>query len=191
MPERTAQTMPVATRVMTADELFRLPDDGYPCELVKGVLRKKTPAGFDHGAIIMNLSVPLAQHVRSHNLGVVCGAETGFRLASDPDTVRAPDIAFVRRDRLPASGRPTGFWPGAPDLAVEVLSPSDTVFDVDEKVAAWLAAGAAAVWIVNPRRQTVTIQRSAGAARTFSDQDTLDGEDIVSEFRLPIAEIFA
>lgn len=183
--------MTVKNRVVTADELFRLPDDGYRYELVKGELRKMTPAGFDHGAIIMNLGAPLSAHVRSNNLGVVCGAETGFRLASDPDTVRAPDIAFVRRDRIPASGRPVGFWPGAPDVAVEVLSPGDTVFEVDQKVAAWLTAGATAVWVVNPQRRTVTVHRATGAPRTLSEQDTLDGEDIVPGFRLSVADVFA
>ena len=183
--------MTVKNRLMTADELFRWPDDGYRYELVKGELRTMTPAGFDHGAIVMNLAGPLSAHVRLNGLGVVCGAETGFRLASDPDTVRAPDIAFVRRDRIPASGRPVGFWPGAPDVAVEVLSPSDTVFAVDEKVAAWLAAGAAAVWVVNPQRRTVTIHRAAGAPRTLSERDTLDGEDIVPGFRLSVTHVFA
>lgn len=190
MPQRPHNmTMPVTHRTVTADELFRLPDDGYRYELVRGELRKMTPAGFDHGAIIMNLAAPLGQHVKSHGVGVVCGAETGFRLASDPDTVLAPDIAFVRRERIPAAGRPSGFWLGAPDLAVEVLSPSDAVFAVDEKVAAWLAAGAAAVWVVT--RRTVTVHRVAGETRILSESDTLDGEELVPGFRLRVADVFA
>jgi Uma2 family endonuclease len=183
--------MAVTHRTVTADELFRLPEDGYRYELVRGELRKMTPAGFDHGAIVMNLAAPLGQHVKSHGLGVVCGAETGFRIASDPDTVLAPDIGFVRRERIPASGRPSGFWPGAPDLAVEVLSPSDTVFAVDEKVTAWLTAGAAAVWILNPQRRNITIHRAAGQPRVLSEQETLDGEDVIPGFRLRVAEVFA
>ena len=139
----------------------------------------------------MNLATPLAQHVKMHGLGVVCGAETGFRLASDPDTVLAPDIGFVRRDRLPASGLPAGYWPGAPDLAVEVLSPGDTIFEVDEKVATWLAAGAAAVWVVNPKRRTVTTHRAGAAPLTLSEDETLAGDDVVAGFRLPVTEIFA
>lgn len=183
--------MALTGRARTADELFRLPDDGYRYELVKGELRKMTPAGFEHGAVVMNLSAPLAQHVKASGLGVVCGAETGFKVASDPDTVLAPDIAFVRRDRIPASGRPTTFWPGAPDLAVEVLPPSDTIFAVDEKVATWLSAGAAAVWVVNPRNRTVAIYRSGAAQRTLPEQETLDGEQVISGFRLSVAEVFA
>ncbi|HEX8353452.1 MAG TPA: Uma2 family endonuclease, partial [Pyrinomonadaceae bacterium] len=109
----------------TASELFVMPHDGSRYELVKGELRKMSPSGSEHGAIIINISVLLAQHVKSKKLGVCFGAETGFKIAADPDTVRAPDVAFVRRERIPESGIPKKFWPGAPDLAVEVLSPGD------------------------------------------------------------------
>ena len=182
--------MPLTGRAITADELFHLPEDGYRHELVKGEVRKMTPAGFDHGAIVANLTAPLLQHVKSHGLGVVCGAETGFKIAGDPDTVRAPDVAFVRRERIPASGRPTGFWPGPPDLAVEVLSPSDTIFAMDEKVAAWLAAGARVVWVVNPSRRTVTIHRAGANLRVLSEAEALEGGDDVPDFRLPLSELF-
>ena len=120
---------------MTAEELFRLPDDNCRHELVKGELRRMAAAGFRHGAVIMNVAGPLSQHVRTHELGVVCGAETGFALERDPDTVLAPDIAFVRRERILASGLPAAFWEGPPDLAVEVTSPGDTRREVAEKVA--------------------------------------------------------
>ena len=130
-------------RTVTADELFRMPEDGYRYALVRGGLLRMTPAGFDHGAVIMNLAVPLGQHVKTGRLGVVCGAETGFVLERRPDTVLAPDIAFVRRERIPAAGRPRTFWDGPPDLAVEVRSPGDTRKEVAEKVAAWLASGTA------------------------------------------------
>jgi Uma2 family endonuclease len=149
-----------------------------------------TPAGFGHGAIVANVTGPLIQHVKAGNLGVVCGAETGFRVGSNPDTVLAPDVAFVLRERLPSSGAPAGYWPGAPDLAVEVLSPSDKVFDVDAKVAAWLEAGTLAVWVVNPHRRVVTIHRAGAEPRTLSDSDTLAGDDIVAGFRLAVADIF-
>lgn len=184
--------MSVRGRTMTSEELFRLPGGrGHRYELVKGELRQMTPAGFDHGVVIMNLAAPMSQFVRRQNLGVVCGAETGFKIERDPDTVRAPDIAFVRRDRLPTSGRPTGFWDGAPDLAVEVLSPSDTGLEVEEKVRSWLAAGASAVWVVSPKNRTVTIHRAGTAPRTLSEPESLDGEDVVPGFRMRVADIFA
>jgi len=176
---------------MTAGELFRMPDDGYRYELVKGELKRMTPAGFDHGAIIVNLTAPLFQHVKAHRLGVVCGAETGFTLSTNPDTVLAPDIAFVRRDRIPASGRPRSYWNGAPDLAVEVLSPSDSRAEIDEKVTQWLSAGTCAVWVVHPKTETVTVHRREEPPQTLSRSETLDGGDLIAGFRLPVAEIFA
>jgi Uma2 family endonuclease len=177
-------------RMMSADELERLPDDGQRHELVNGELSTMTPSGFDHGAVIANLTAPLVSHVRSKNLGVVVGAETGFKLTSKPDTVRAPDIAFIRRDRLPASGRPTTFWLGAPDLAVEVLSPTDTVLEIEKKVAAWLAAGAAMVWVLNPKSRTITVHRAGTRPRVLSEKETLSGEDVLADFAIPVADAF-
>lgn len=182
--------MAITKRATTAEELYWMPDDGHRYELVRGELRQTTPAGFNHGVIVANLTLPLAQHVRAYRLGVACSAGTGFHIASDPDTVRAPDIAFVRRERIPASGRTEKFWRGAPDLAVEVLSPDDTVYETDEKVAAWLEAGAHAVWVVDPKRRTVTIYR-AEASRTLAESQTLGGDDVVPGFRVAVAEIFA
>jgi Uma2 family endonuclease len=182
--------MSTTTQPMTADELFMMPDDRFRYELVKGELRKMAPAGSEHGAIIINLTVPLAQHVKANNLGVVFGAETGFKIAKNPDTVRAPDIAFVRRERIPPTGIPKAFWPGAPDLAVEVLSPGDTVDEVDEKIGEWLSAGARAVWVVNPKRKSVTVYRSLKDTRTLLEDDELEGQDVVSGFRCRVADIF-
>ena len=184
-------TTRLTDRLVTAEELFRLPNDGLRYELVNGELREMTPTGFGHGVIVVNVTLPLAQHVKTRGLGVVCGAETGFRIGSNPDTVRAPDVAFVGRDRLPPSGLPAGYWQGAPDLAVEVLSPSDTVFEVDAKVTAWLEAGTRAVWVVNPQRRVVTIHRAGEAPRTLSEGETLTGDDVVAGFQMPVAEIFA
>src|SRR5918999_1116101 len=134
--------MTTTQQLMTAEDLLRLPDDGFRYELIRGELRKMAPAGFLHGRIAIKLSTSLDQHVTNRNLGVVCAAETGFKLASDPDVVRAPDVAFIRRERVEEVGNVEGYWPGAPDLAVEVVSPSDTYTDVQEKVFDWLEAGA-------------------------------------------------
>jgi Uma2 family endonuclease len=182
--------MSTTTQLMTAEELLRLPRGRLRYELVKGELRTMSPAGFDHGVIIMNLASPLDQYVKAHNLGFVCGAETGFKIASDPDTVRAPDIAFVRRERIPSTGRPKAYWPGAPDLAVEVTSPGDTFEEVEEKVAEWLTAGARAVWVVNPKRRTVTVYSSPSEAAILTENDELDGQPVVPGFRCRVSEIF-
>ena len=182
--------MSTTLQQVTADELFAKPKDGFRYELVKGELRKMSPAGSEHGAIIVNITVLLGQHVKSNQLGVCLGAETGFKIASDPDTVRAPDVAFVSRERVPESGIPKKFWPGAPDLAVEVLSPGDTVEEVEDKVEDWLSAGARAVWIVSPRRRGVTAYRSMTDVTRLSEADELDGGDVVPGFRCKVAEFF-
>src|SRR6266545_2853554 len=180
---------PITTAPLTADDLWKLPRDGQRRELVKGELRTMPPAGFDHGAVGINLSTPLDQHVRAHQLGVVVAAETGFLLARDPDTVRGADLAFVRRERIPATGRPRSYWPGAPDLAVEVVSPNDTVFEVEEKVDEWLTAGTRLVWVVNPRRRTVTVYRAQTEVAVLAADGFLDGQDVVPGFRCRVADL--
>ena len=186
-----ADGMTVAHQEVTADELIRLPDDNYRYALVRGELIRMTPAGFDHGVIEMRLGASLTNHVTAHRLGFVCGAETGFVLARSPDTVLAPDVAFVRRERIPAAGRPRTFWDGAPDLAAEVLSPNDTRNAVATKVAAWLAAGTHVVWVVNPKDETVTVHESGRAPRRLNASDTLDGAPLFPDFRLRVADLFA
>jgi Uma2 family endonuclease len=174
----------------TANELFEMPDDGFRYELVKGELRKMSPSGSEHGAIIVNITVLLGQYVKANKPGICFGAETGFKIGSDPDTVRAPDVAFVRSDRIPERGIPKKFWQGAPDLAVEVLSPGDMYSEVEEKVEQWLDAGARAVWVVNPRRRSVSIFRPMTDVTRLSDSDELEGGDVVTGFRCKVSEIF-
>jgi Uma2 family endonuclease len=182
--------MSVEARLMTAEELLLMPHRGLRHELIRGELRSLSPSGGEHVAIIARLGAWLFTHVDKLKLGVVLGAEGGFIIARNPDTVRAPDVAFVRKDRVPASGIPRGFWPGAPDLAVEVISPGDTYEDVTEKTDAWLAAGAAAVWVVNPRRRTISIHRSPTVVTILAENDTLDGQDVVPGFRCRVGDVF-
>ncbi|MBI4265967.1 MAG: Uma2 family endonuclease [Acidobacteria bacterium] len=174
----------------TADDLLRRPGDGYRYELVRGELRQMTPSGYAHGVVVANLTGPLERHVRAHSLGQICGAETGFRIGRSPDTVRAPDIAFVRRARQGAEPLSEGFFEGAPDLAVEVLSPSDTVYEVEEKVTDWLTAGCSLVWVVSPKRRSVSLHRAGAPVVVLRDTDTLDGGDVVPGFTLRVAQIF-
>ena len=183
--------MSIATRLITAEELWRMPPGNERRELVKGELRTMAPAGFDHGAIITNLAFLLTRHVREKKLGLVLGAETGFKLASNPDTVRGADISYVAASRIPSSGRPIAFWPGAPDLAVEVLSPGDTIDQAEEKVDDYLNGGCRMVWVVNPRRRTVTTYRPGAAPAIVGEGQELDGQDVVPGFRCAVAEIFA
>ena len=179
------------TSLITADDLFNHPKDGMRHELIKGELRTMPPAGFEHGAVGINLATPLDQHVKAHQLGVVVGAETGFVLERDPDTVRAPDIGFVSKKRIEQTGVPKKYFPGAPDLAVEIVSPGDTMNEVDEKVEIWLASGAMMVWVVNPKRKTLTVYHAQQHPLILTVDDFLEGLDVVPGFRIPVREIFA
>jgi Uma2 family endonuclease len=171
--------------------LLLMPDDGFRYELVHGELRRMHPAGNVHGRVTMRFAWRLAQYVEENRLGTVYAAETGFRLATDPDTVRAPDVAFVSRARVETVGEVEGFWPRAPDLAVEVISPGDGYTEVEEKIFAWLDAGTKMVVVVNPRQQSVTVYRSQTDITAFTEAGVLDGVDVVPGFELAVREIFA
>jgi Uma2 family endonuclease len=174
--------------LMTADELSHLHLPDKRTELVKGVLVVREPAGYRHGAVTMNLAGALHTFVRPRNLGRVLAAETGFKLFSDPDTVRAPDVAFIRADRIP-DPPPGGFPAMAPDLAVEVLSPDDRPGEVLQKVADWLDAGVRLVWVVDPVRHVARVYRPDGTESLLSAGDALDGEDVVPGFSCGLAEV--
>jgi Uma2 family endonuclease len=178
------------TKPVTADELLAMPDDGYRYELIEGELRRRSPAGDEPGRVGMELAIPLGSHIKKHKLGKLYLAETGFLITTNPDTVRAPDIAFVRIERVKESPIVKGYRMGAPDLAVEVVSPGDTVSEVEEKVAEWLAGGARMVWVVSPKLHTVTIYRSLTDIVTLTEKDNLDGGDVVAGFQMSVAEIF-
>ena len=137
--------------ITTAEQLADAPDLGR-CELVRGELIMMSPAGSEHGGIIAEFTAILRDFVKDHKSGKVFGAETGFIIGRDPDTVRSPDVSFVEKARLPPK-LPRGFFPGPPDLAVEVLSPSDRAGEVQAKVQDWLAAGCLAVWVVDPENR--------------------------------------
>ncbi|HKQ52273.1 MAG TPA: Uma2 family endonuclease [Pyrinomonadaceae bacterium] len=183
--------MSTTTQSMTADELLKLPRGRFRYELIKGELITMSPAGSERGALAAGIAALLVQYVRANKLGIVFGAETGFKIAENPDTVLAPDTAFISRENIPESGIPKKYWPGAPDLAVEVLSPGDTAREVEVKVGRWLSAGARLVWTINPKHKSVTVYRAAKESDTLSETDELDGEDVVPGFRCQVSEIFA
>lgn len=174
--------------ITTAEQLLRAHDIGR-CELVRGKFIMMNPAGDEHGRIIVAITHALASHVLPRRLGVLHGAETGFILSRNPDTVRAPDLAFTGNERAFPPVR--GFVPCAPDLAVEVLSPDDRPGYVREKVAEWLAAGTLVVWVVDPRTRTVTIHDSGERAVVFAEADTVPGGDLLPGFQLAVRDLFA
>jgi Uma2 family endonuclease len=175
---------------VTADQLLEMPDDGMRRELVRGEVRVMSPAGGRHGRLGARILSRLDTFVEANGLGVVFNSDTGFRLSADPDTVRMPDASFVSRNRIEEIGDVDGFLPGAPDLAVEVVSPSDSFNDVDEKVSEYLAAGCRMVIVVNPRRRAATIYRSSSHIQRLTENDSLDGGDVVPGWTLPLRELF-
>lgn len=183
----------VSTRV-TADELLvlscRAHAEGYRIELIDGEVRTMSPGGYEHGAVIGELTVLVGSYVKKRKLGSITGAETGFILRRNPDTVRAPDLAFIRKDRVAAHGITRSYWPGVPDLAVEVISFNDTVKEVHAKARDWIAAGTLLVWVVNPRSQTVTAYRSSGEVEKLTADAELDGGAVVPGFRCRVDQLF-
>jgi Uma2 family endonuclease len=178
------------TTLVTAEQLLRMPDDGHFYELVSGELKKRASPGFLHGVVLSCLSGLLSGHIREHKLGLAAAGRPGFLLARDPDTVLAPDLAFIRRDRLAANPATDAYWPGAPDLAAEVMSPGDTLREGKDKANAWLAAGVRMVWVANPARRTITVYRSAADVKTLTEDGDLDGQDVLPGFRCRVADIF-
>ncbi|NOY29730.1 MAG: Uma2 family endonuclease [Planctomycetes bacterium] len=183
--------MSTAEKLTTAEELLRLPRGEFRYELIEGELLMMTPAGSEHGAIGMDLGMFLAQYVRKHALGRVFCAETGFKISQNPDTVLAPDVAFVCQSRLEEIGLPKSFFPEAPALAVEVASPGDTIEEVDTKIRRWLTAGTQLAWVVNPSGRTVTIYRALDDIQVLTEKDTLTGDSVVPGFECKVAELFA
>ena len=181
--------MTTATRLITADELLAMGDIGR-CELIYGELVMMSPAGLPHGAVAARFARFLSEFVDDRGLGVVFGAETGFKVEADPDLVRAPDASFVRKDRLPAK-LPKGFLAGVPDLAVEVVSPDDSKREVSEKVNMWLAHGTTSCWVADPETRTVTIHRTGKKPLRLSTQDELRDEPTLPGFVLSVARVFA
>jgi Uma2 family endonuclease len=180
-----------ALRAMTADELLHYSHEPYRTELIAGRLVEMEPAGALHGVSAARICELLATHVRAHTLGTVFGAETGFVLESDPDTVRAPDASFVSRERVEATGIPAGYWPGPPDVAFEVTSPRDRRGEVESKTRSWLDAGTSAVVIIDPTKRLVTIHRPDSGVETLSGAQRLHLGDALPGFAPSVDELFA
>lgn len=175
---------------MTAADVERLSIPDKQVELIRGRLVVREPPGTRHGVIAVTLAYFLKDFVRRQGHGVVAGQDTGFKIGRDPDTVRAPDVAFIaaaRAERIPSRG----YAELAPDIVAEVLSPDDTAAEVLAKVADWLAAGTKLVWVVDPQRSEVRVYRADGGLSILGSDQSLDGEDALPGFRCPVSQIFA
>ena len=175
--------------LMTIEEFERLPDEPARLELVRGQVVREPSAGFEHCGIAARITAYLDTYVRRQALGRIVTGEPGFVLFDDPPTVRAPDVAFVVRERLPAD--PRGFARLAPDLAVEIVSPSNTVSEIQGKVFDYLDAGTKLVWVVEPRGRTVTVYRSRDQIRILTSKQEIDGGEVLPGFRTQVSEFFA
>lgn len=179
-----------STALMTAEELMQLPDDGFRYELVNGELEKMPPPGHPHGRIAFRLGLYVGQFILDQELGEAFATDTGFKLTSNPDTVLASDFAFVTPERFREGKDTEGYWPGPPELAVEVLSPSDRAGKVNKKISQWFSFGTRQVWIADPKHGTVTVYRSPSDTTLFSGSDFLEAPDLLPGFQISLEKIF-
>ncbi|HYI13972.1 MAG TPA: Uma2 family endonuclease [Thermomicrobiales bacterium] len=178
-----------STTLMTAEDLLALPDDDKQYELVEGVLIEMSPSSRYHSRDGQRIATRLGVFVEDHDLGEVHGADGGFILRRNPDTVRSPDAAFVRKERL-VELDDDGYLPLAPDLVVEVVSPSNTVNEMSRKVREYLDAGTSNVWVVEPLRRRVAVHTQDPVVRIYRDGDTLTGGDVIPGFEIAVTYIF-
>jgi Uma2 family endonuclease len=178
------------TTLLTVDEFLTYPARGERWELVAGVLRVMAPAGGAHGAVSGAVFAALVTFVEARRLGMCFPDGTGFVLPGLPSTVRSPDVAFVRAERLPPGGIEQGFLALAPDLVVEVLSPSETASDLEEKLRDYRAAGTRLVWVIDPEKRLVSVRAAEAPERWLGEGESLDGGAVLPGFSLPVATLF-
>lgn len=176
--------------MITAEQLATMPEDGNRYELVKGKLLMMSPAGGRHGRIAVRINKLLAILVDDRSLGATFAAETGFLIAVDPDTVRAPDGAFVRQEKMDALDDDAGYLPFAPDLAVEVVSPTDSFASIERKAFTWLDAGTQLVLILEPETKTAHTYRSKTNIAIYGMGDTVDASDVIQDWKFKVDEVF-
>jgi len=179
----------LAKKLWTEEELLSLPDNGNKYELINGEL-SMVPTGIEHEDIGATLLAALKRHVSEHKLGVVCGSSTGYWMKSG--NLRSPDVSFISKARLKGHKRPPkGFFRGSPDLAVEILSPSDTVENLHGKIVEYFENDTTLAWIINPEEQVVMVYHSPRPDKILAGNDTLQGEEVLRGFTFPVAELFA
>lgn len=185
-----AESVETTKELVTAETLSQMGASGERLELVKGELIEMTPPGGIHGNTAIRLGTLLQNFVDKHPLGVIM-VESGYRLATNPDTVRGPDVSFLSTEKIPPGGIPDGYIPGTPDLAVEIVSPSDTASIVQDKIQDYLTYGTQLVWVIYPQQRIVVVHYPDGTARTLHQTDSLRGENVLAGFSCRVADIFS
>ena len=177
-------------KLLTAEDLLRLDAQGVRGELIRGVLCETMPTGLEHGEIVMNLGGELRNFIKPRKLGKLAASDSGVWLERDPDTVREPDIAYFSAEKIPLDARVTGYAQVAPDLVVEVVSPSNSRQEVNDKALMWLRYGVRLVLVVHPNTRTVEVHREGHRVLTLTENDTLDGMDVLPGFTCAVKDIF-
>jgi Uma2 family endonuclease len=176
--------------LVTAEQLFQMPDDGKRRELIRGRLIEMSPVGGQHGYVVSNVDFLIKQYVRQQRLGVVLVGDPGVVLERAPDTVRAPDLAYYSHARWTQVADPTRYLEVCPELVVEVVSPSDRPGEVREKVQAWRTFGVALIWVVDPQRLTVAAHQADGSVVVIGQDGEVDGATVLPGFRAPVRAFF-
>ena len=177
-------------KLLTADDLLRLYSEGVRGELIRGALCETMPTGLTHGEIVMNLGGALRNFIRPRRLGRLVGSDSGMVLERDPDTVREPDIAFISAQKLPLNVRLSGYYEGAPDLVVEIVSPSDGLREIYHKARMWISFGVLLVWVVNPDNHAIEVHRPNQPFLSLTENDILDGGEVLPGFNYPVRDVF-
>jgi len=188
MPAEPTYVPHMTAALMTADQLLHVSIPGKRVELVRGALIVREPPGYQHGRVVAELALQLGNHLRATRIGQITVGDTGFKIATNPDTVRGADIAFINGDRVPAPGT-VGFPTMGPDVVVEVLSPHDRPGETLAKVGDWLEAGTKLVWVIDPERRAARVYRQDGTETSINAEEQLEGEDVLPGFSCPLTAI--
>jgi len=175
---------------VTAEQLFAMPGNGKHHELIEGKLRMMSPAGSEHGKVAARILISLGRHVQEHDSGEVFAAETGFRIGTNPDTVRAPDAAFVSHERLEAAEPTKAYLSLAPDVVIEVVSPNDAFSEVESKALQWLNAGCQLVLIADPENETLQVYRDAQQRQVFRSGEKFESGGVCANWTLEVNDVF-
>ena len=178
------------TKFLTADDLLRLYGQGVRGELIRGELHETMSTGINHGRTVIKASVQLGNFIMPRQLGTLVGSDTGIWLERDPDTVREPDIAYISAEKMPLDADIPGYSEVVPDLVVEVRSPNNSLRETREKALMWLNFGVHLVWVAHPENRTVDVYDAEGSILTLTEDDNLDGGDVLPGFSCPVRDIF-